>query len=128
MLTGKGDDRLVWTLALCQVISDSVVVADGVLNIPCHHHGPGLPADLLKADDLLVEVVHHDLGLEADAMTVAVSPIRDRAGEHDTRMGSVIRVILAAVCLAQWPSTSSLSTIIVVTGNRRRELVVARSI
>ena len=34
--------------------------------------GPRLPADLLQAGHLLVEVVHHDLGLEADGLVVVL--------------------------------------------------------
>ena len=37
-----------------------------------HHHGPRLAADLVQRDHLLVEVVHHDLGLEPDGMVVAL--------------------------------------------------------
>ena len=32
-----------------------------------HHHGPRLTADLSESQHLLVEVIHHDLGLEPDA-------------------------------------------------------------
>ena len=37
-----------------------------------HHHGPGLPADLPLADHLVVEMVHHDLGLERDGGLVVL--------------------------------------------------------
>jgi hypothetical protein len=47
-------------------------VLDGPLDAVGHHHGPGLAADLVLGDHLLVEVVDHDLGLEPDRVLVAL--------------------------------------------------------
>ena len=47
-------------------------VLDGALDAARHHHRPRLPADLVQRQHLLVEVVHHDLGLEPDGVVVAL--------------------------------------------------------
>ena len=47
-----------------------MVVQDGSLNPAGHHHGPRLAAYLALGDHLLVEVVHHDLGLEPNGVLV----------------------------------------------------------
>ena len=72
VLAGEGDYGLVGTLALRQIVADGVVVADGALNAARDHHGPRLPAYLAKPDHLLVEVVHHDFGLQADGVLVVL--------------------------------------------------------
>ena len=47
-------------------------VLEGALDAVGDHHRPRLAADLVLRDDLLVEVVDHDLGLEADRVVVAL--------------------------------------------------------
>ena len=72
VLAREGDDAPIRALALGQVVGDGVVVLDGPLDAAGDHHGPRLPADLLQRQDLLVEVVDHDLGLEPDGVVVAL--------------------------------------------------------
>ena len=38
----------------------------------CNHHRSRLPADLIESDNVFVEVVHHNLGFEADRVFVAL--------------------------------------------------------
>jgi hypothetical protein len=49
-----------------------MVVLDGPLDAAGHHHRPRLTADLVQAENLLVEVIDHDLGLEPDRMVMAL--------------------------------------------------------
>ena len=72
VLAGEGDDRLVRALALHQIRLEGVEVLDRPLDAARHHHRPRLPADLPGRHHLLVEVVHHDLGLEPDRVVVAL--------------------------------------------------------
>ena len=72
MLAGEGDYGLVGTLAYRQIVADGVVVVDGALDAAGDHHGPRLPAYLLKPRHLLVEVVHHDFGLQADGVLMVL--------------------------------------------------------
>jgi hypothetical protein len=72
VLAREGDDRLVGTLALRQVRLEGVEVLDGPLDAARDHHRPRLPANLAGRQHLLVEVVHHDLGLEPDGVVVAL--------------------------------------------------------
>ena len=72
VLSGEGGDGKIGTLALRQVVPDGVEVADGPLNAVGDHHGPRLPANLLQAGHLFVEVIHHKLGLEADGVVVVL--------------------------------------------------------
>ncbi len=58
------------SLALGEVGADCVEVLDGPVNSVRHDHGAGLTTDLVKRDDLLVEVVDHDLPLHADSVLV----------------------------------------------------------
>ena len=51
---------------------DGVVVLDRALDPVGDHHRPRLAADLVLGQHLLVEVVHHNLGLEADRVVVAL--------------------------------------------------------
>ena len=72
VLAGEGDDRLVGALALLQIVAERVEILDGPLDAAGHHHRPRLAADLVQGEHLLVEVIHHDLGLEADRVVVAL--------------------------------------------------------
>ena len=49
-----------------------MVVLDGALDAVGHHHRPRLPADLVLRQHLLVEMVNHDLSLQADGVVVAL--------------------------------------------------------
>ena len=69
-LAGERHDGLVAALSLPQVVADGVKVLDGALDAVGDHHGPRLAADLALREHLVVEVVHHDLGLEADGVVV----------------------------------------------------------
>src|ERR1019366_4188757 len=62
----EGDDSLIRTLALFEIVTDGVEILDGALDAAGHHHCPRLPADLVERDHLLEKVVHHDLGFEMD--------------------------------------------------------------
>jgi hypothetical protein len=68
----ESHDGLVGALDLRQVVTDRVVVLDRPLDAAGDHHGPGLAADLLQADHLLLEMVDHDLGLQPDRVLVAL--------------------------------------------------------
>ena len=72
VLARERDDGLVGALALDQVVADRVEVLDGALDAAGDHHRPRLAADLVQREHLLVEVVHHDLGLEPDRVVVAL--------------------------------------------------------
>ena len=72
MLPREGDNGLVPALALGQIVADGVEVLDRALDAAGHHHGPRLAADLVKAQHLLMEVIHHDLGLQLDSVVVAL--------------------------------------------------------
>ena len=72
MVAGESHDRLVAALALRQVVADGMEVLDRAFDPVGDHHRPRLAADLVLGQHLLVEVVHHDLGLEADRVVVAL--------------------------------------------------------
>ena len=72
VLAREGDDGLVRTPALQQVLPDRVVVLDRSFDAAGDHHRTRLPADLAEPQHLFVEVVHHDLGLEPDGMFVTL--------------------------------------------------------
>ena len=72
MLTGEGDDRLDAAVALAQVVADRVEVLEGSLDRARHDHRPGLTPDLARAQHLVVEVIDHDLRLDADGVIVAL--------------------------------------------------------
>ncbi len=72
MLPGEGHDGLVGALSLLQVVADGMEVLDGPLDPVGDDHRPRSAADLAMGQDLVVEVVHHDLGLEADRVVVAL--------------------------------------------------------
>ena len=70
VLAGKGDDGLIGALALFEIVLEGVEILDGPLDTVGDDHGPGLAADLAMADDLLMEMLDHDLGLLADGVLV----------------------------------------------------------
>ena len=76
VLAREGDDGAIGTLALDEVVPDRVVVLDRPLDPARHHHRPRLAADLVEGEDLVGEVIDHDLGLKPDGVVVAldVSP------------------------------------------------------
>ena len=89
--TGEGDDGPMRALALVQIVADGVEVLDRALDAVRDHHRPRPAADLVPGGDLLVEVVHHDLGLEADRVVVAF----DEAPQFLSRLLDVeLRVVL----------------------------------
>jgi hypothetical protein len=91
VLAREGDDRLVRALALRQIRLEGVEVLDRPLDAAGDHHRPRLPADLAGGQHLLVEVVHHDLGLEPDRVLVAL----DVAAQLLLRLlGVELRVVL----------------------------------
>ena len=49
-----------------------MVVLNRARDAAGHHHRAGLAADLVERQHLVVEVVHHDLGLELDGLLVAL--------------------------------------------------------
>jgi hypothetical protein len=53
------DDGLIGAAAFLQIGADGVEIVDGALDAARDHHGAGLAADLVEADDLFVEVVDH---------------------------------------------------------------------
>ena len=59
-------------LRSCKIVADGVVVLDGALDAAGHHHRSRLAADLVQRQHLRVEVVDHDLGLEANRVLVAL--------------------------------------------------------
>ena len=72
MLAGESDDRPVRALPLLEIVAEGMEVLDRPLDAAGHDHGPRLAADLVQRHHLLVEVVDHDLGLEADGVVVAL--------------------------------------------------------
>ena len=68
----KATIALYGLLLSCKVVADRVEILDRPLDAARHDHGPCLAADLVEGQHLLVEVVHHDLGLEADGVLVAL--------------------------------------------------------
>ena len=70
VLAREGDQRLDPALAFLQIVADGVEILDRPLDAVGDHHRPRLSADLALGEHLLVEVIHHDFGLEADRMVV----------------------------------------------------------
>ena len=90
-LAGEGHDGPVLALALLQVVAEGVEVLDRALDPVGDHHGARVAADLVLGEDLLVEVVDHDLGLQADGVVVAL----DEAPQLLLRLLDVeLRVVL----------------------------------
>ena len=69
---GERDDGLVGALDLREVVAEGEEILNRPLDAAGHDHGPRLAADLVLADHLFEEVVHHDLGLVADGLAVAL--------------------------------------------------------
>lgn len=90
-LAGEGHNGPVAALAFLQIIADGVKVLDGALNAVGDKHGLYLAADLVLSQDLLVEVIDHDLGLEANGMVVAL----DKASQL---LLGFLRIELRVVC------------------------------
>ena len=66
-------------------------ILDGALNAIGDHHRSRLAADLVLREDLLVEVIHHDLGLEANGVIVPL----DKSTQLALRLPGVeLRVVL----------------------------------
>ena len=72
MLAGERDDCAVRALALAQIVSECVEVLNRDRDTARDHHRPGLSADPVPRQHLFVEVVHHDLRLQADGVVVAL--------------------------------------------------------
>lgn len=72
MLAGEGHDGPVRALALLKVPLEGVEVLDGALDAVTHQHGSRLAADLVAGHHLLVEMIHHDLGLQANGVIMAL--------------------------------------------------------
>ena len=72
VLPGEGSDGAVGTLALREVGAYRIVVVDGALDAAGDDHCTRLTAYLLQTGQLLMEVVHHDLRLEADRVLVVL--------------------------------------------------------
>ena len=71
-LAGESHDGSVKALDLLEVGIEGDEVFNRPLDAAGHHHRPRLTADLILADHLFEEVVHHDLRLVADGLTVAL--------------------------------------------------------
>ena len=71
-LAGEGDDGLVGALDFREVVAEGEEILDRPLDAAGHHHRPRLTADLVLADHLFQEVIHHDLGLVADGLAMAL--------------------------------------------------------
>ncbi len=59
VLTGKGDNRFIWTVPIRKAFIDSVVILNTAGNAGGHDHSTSLPADFSFGNDLFVEVVYH---------------------------------------------------------------------
>ena len=72
--SGEGHDCPVLALSLLQVVANGMEVLEGALDAVGDHHRPRprQRRSCIIRDDLLVEVVDHDLGLEADRVVVAL--------------------------------------------------------
>ena len=76
-LAGERDDRAVGALALDEVGADRVEVLERALDARADDHRARLAADLVQGEHLLVEVVDHDLGLDADRVVVALDVVAE---------------------------------------------------
>ena len=70
MFAGEGDDGQIGAFALLEISLDRVEILDGPLDAAGDDHGSRLAVDLSLAEHLLVEMIHHDLGLLPDGMLV----------------------------------------------------------
>ena len=71
VFAGEGDQGLVRTLPLFQVVADGVKVLDRPFDAVGDDHGPRLSADPVLDQYVFVEMVHHDLGLEPDGVVAS---------------------------------------------------------
>ena len=91
MLAGESDDGLVRALPGLQVVADGVEVLDCTCDAVGDHHRPRFAADPPLSDDLVVEVVDHDLRLQPDRVVVPL----DEASQLPLRLLDVeLRVVL----------------------------------
>jgi hypothetical protein len=72
VLSREGDDSIVRGFALGQIRLEGMEVLDGPLDSARDHHRPRLSADIPGSQNLFVEVIRHDLGLEPDRIVVAL--------------------------------------------------------
>ena len=88
VLAREGHDRLVRALALLQVAADGVEVLHRTLDPVGDDHRPRPAVDLVLGHHLLVEMVDHDLGLEADCVLVPLDEAPELlAGLLDVELG-----------------------------------------
>ena len=71
MLAGERDNGLITALSFLQIIPECVEVLYGPLYAIGNNHGPRFTADLALRKHLLMEVIHHDFGLEANGVIMA---------------------------------------------------------
>ena len=91
VLAGKCDDGTAGALSFAEVLADGVEVLDRAFDAAGHHHGAGLAADSVPDQHLVVEMVHHDLRLEADGVVV---PFHEAPQLALCLLGVKLRVVL----------------------------------
>jgi len=72
VFAGERNDRAVQALALAQIVGEGVEILDRASDAVRDHHRPGLAANPVPSQHLIVEVVHHDLRLQANGVVVAL--------------------------------------------------------
>ncbi len=88
MLAREGNDRLVGTFAILQVGPEGVEVPDTALDAPGYYHGPRLATNLAEGDDLVVEMIDHNLGLKPYCVIVAFHVVAQLlVGSADVELG-----------------------------------------
>ena len=91
MLAREGDDGLIGTLSLLQILPEGVKILDDTVNPAGHHHGARRSADFAMGLHLVVEMIDHDLRLLSNGMVVGL----DIASEFLLRpLGVELRVVL----------------------------------
>src|SRR5262245_53117460 len=73
MLARERDNGAIRDLAFFELVDDGVKILDGTRDATGNDHCASLAANLLEANDLFVEVVHHDLSLELDRVLVSLN-------------------------------------------------------
>jgi hypothetical protein len=71
-LAREGDDGLKRAFNFREVVPEGKKILDCPLNAAGYDHGPRLTADLVLADHLFEEVVHHDFSLITDGLAMAL--------------------------------------------------------